>query len=85
MAPFVQQVGPTMLLPQTAVGIFRLFFTTSLVQLIVSETNDYAAQVIRDDVGMKWTDVNDDDIWAFLGFTLLMEINWLPQLRMYLS
>ena len=72
MAPFGQQVGPTMLLPQTAVGIFRLFFTTSLLQLIVSETNDYAAQVIGDDVVVKWTDVNDNDIWAFLGFTLLM-------------
>ena len=85
MAPFSQPVGPTMPVPQTAVGIFRLFFTSALIQLIVGETNNYAAQILGDDVGVKWTDVDEDDIWAFLGFALLMGINWLPQLCMYWS
>ena len=85
MAPFGQPVGPTMPLPQTAVGIFQQFFTTSLIQLIVTETNNYAAQVLGYDVGVKWTDVNDNDIWALLGFAVLMGINWLHQLCMYWS
>ena len=79
-----QWVQP-MPIPETAVGIFRLFFTSTLIQLIVSETNNYAAQILGDDVGVKWTNVDEDDIWAFLGFALLMEINWLPQLHMYWS
>ena len=49
VAPFGRLVGPTVPLPKTAVGIFRLFFTTSLINLIVDETNNYAATVLGDD------------------------------------
>ena len=65
------------------VGIFRLFFTSALVGTIVHETNAYARQVLGDAASGKWEDVDANDIWAFLGFALLMGINRLPQLHLY--
>ena len=76
---FVEPVGPAIILPTTVVGIFRLFFTSALVGTIVNETNNYARQVLGDAGSGKWEDVDADDIWAFLGFALLMGINRLPQ------
>ena len=54
--------------PQTVVEIFRMFFTTSLIGIIVQETNAYAHHVLGDAAGDKWTDVNSDEISAFLEF-----------------
>ncbi len=85
VAPFVQPVGPTVNIPATFAGIFRLFFTTTLVTMIVEETNQYAREVLGDSVTNKWVDVVEADIWAFLGFALLMGINRLPQLHLYWS
>ena len=79
VAPFVQPVGPAVNLPATLVGIFRLFFTTTLIASIVEETNRYAREVLGDAATTKWVDVVAEDVWAFLGFTLLMGINRLPQ------
>ena len=80
---FVQPVGPAIILPATVVGVFRLFFTSALVGTIVHETNAYARQVLGDAASGKWEDVDANDIWAFLGFALLMGINRLPQLHLY--
>ena len=83
VSEFVEPVGPAHILPPTVVGIFHLFFSTSLVGLIVRETNEYAHLVLGEGAQEKWSDVKEEDIWAFLGFTLLMGINRLPQLRLY--
>ena len=83
VAPFVQPVGPAVNLPATLVGIFRLFFTTTLIASIVEETNRYAREVLGDAATTKWVDVVAEDVWAFLGFALLMGINRLPQLHLY--
>ena len=80
---FVQPVGPATIIPHTVVGMFRLIFTSALVGSIVHETNRYAHQVLGGEANTKWTDVTADDIWAFLGFALLMGINRLPQLHLY--
>ena len=83
VSPFVQPVGPAGILPPTVLGVFRLFFTTTLMATIVEETNRYARQVLGDAADAKWLDVTAEDIWAFLGFALLMGINKLPQLHQY--
>ena len=80
---FVEPVGPTAILPSTVLGVFRLMFTSAIVSLIVSETNAYAREILGDSAAQKWTDVTAEDIWAFLGFALLMGINRLPQLHLY--
>ena len=85
MSPFVQPVGPAGILPPTILGMFRLFFTTTLMATIVEETNRYAWQVLWDAADAKWLDVTAENIWAFLGFALLMGINKLPQLHQYWS
>ena len=82
---FMEPVRPTMILPPTVLGVFRLFFTTTLVATIVEQTNLYARQVLGDPAERRWTDITADDIWAFLGFALLMGINRLPQLHLYWS
>ena len=76
-------VGPAVILPYTVLGIFQLFFTSATVGTIVCETNTYARQVLGDQASDKWTDVTVEDIWAFLGFALLMGINRLPQIPLY--
>ena len=78
---FVEPVGPTTILPPTVLGVLRLFFTTMLVATIVQQTNLYAQQVIGDAADRRWTNVTANDIWAFLGFALLMGINRVPQLH----
>ena len=83
MDEFVEPVGPTTIIPYTVVGMFRLFFTSALIGSIVHETNRYAHEVLGDEASAKWADVTADDIWAFLGFALLMGINRLPQLHLY--
>ena len=83
VAAFVEPVGPTTILPPTVLGIFKLFFTTTLMATVVEQTNVYARQVLGDAAEGKWTDVTDADIWAFLGFALLMGINRLPQTHLY--
>ena len=83
MSHFVQPVGPAVILPPTVLGVFRLFFTTALMATIVEETNRYARQVLGDAADGKWVDVDADEMWAFMGFILLMGINKLPQMHQY--
>ena len=81
VVPFVQRVGAAVTFSASPVEIFRLFFTTTLLATIVEETNRYAREVLGDSAEAKWVDVVAEDIWAFLGFALLMRINRLPQLH----
>ena len=81
MSPFIQPVGPAVILPPTVLGVFRLFFTTALMATIVEEANRYTRQVLGDAADGKWVDVDADEMWAFLGFVLHMGINKLPQMH----
>ena len=85
ISPFIQRVGPAVPFSASVLEIFRLFFTTTLMATIVGETNHYAREVLGESAGAKWEDVVEEDLWAFLGFALLMGINRLPQLRLYWS
>ena len=80
---FVEPVGPAHILPPTILGIFQLFFSTALIATIVEQTNVYARHVLGDKAESHWVDVTADDIWAFLGFSILMGINRLPSIQDY--
>ena len=55
--PFTENVGPAVPISACIVDIFRLFFTTSLVDVTVEQTNLYASQVMEIAQYKKWTKV----------------------------
>ena len=56
------------------------WYTTTLIHLIVDQTNLYASQVMDISQYEKWSKVTADEIWAYFGF---MGINHLPALADY--
>ena len=62
---------------------FRLFFTTTLMDLIVAQTNLYAQQTMDESEFESWTQVTAEELWAYMGFCILMSINHLPSLKDY--
>ena len=50
----------------------------------MEQTNKYAHQVLGE-AGDQWEEVNAEDIWAFLGFSIMMGINKVPALHLYWS
>ena len=83
LEPFTAPVGPAIPITASILETFQLFFSVALVKDIVQQTNKYAAEVLSDSARRSWTDVTEDDIWAFLGFMILMGINQLPALVDY--
>ena len=49
----------------------------------MEQTNLYANQVMSDEQYAKWVHVNEEEIWAYMGFVILMGINHLPALSDY--
>ena len=82
MSPLVEPFGPSTILPPTVLEVFQIFFTTALMVTVVQQTNLYAHQVRGCAAEGQWTDITAD-MWAFLGFVILMGINQLPQLNLY--
>ena len=62
LSQFTGDVGPTVPISARIVDVFRLFFTTTLVNLIVEQTNLYASQVMDPLQYDKWTKVTEDEI-----------------------
>ena len=81
--PFNRPIGLAVTLSACILEVFKLFFTPALVELIVEQTNLYARQVMSDDQYVKWVDVDVEEIWAYMGFMILMGINHLPALSDY--
>ena len=78
--PFVEKVGPNVSISARNLDIFKLFFTTTLIDLIVEQTNLCASQVTQ---YAQWSKVTAVEIWAYFGFMILMGINHLPALADY--
>lgn len=80
---FVESSGPTHQLPSDAnpLQFFMLVFPLALVQILVDNTNLYAAQ----SVAQGWVDTTIDEMKAFLGLQILMGIIQLPRYTMYWS
>ena len=78
-----EPTGPTFPVPDSPSEIFRMFYTSELLDLVTAETNKYAEQVMTPQKILKFTPVSKLDIEAFIGFNILMGINSLPSLAMY--
>ena len=75
--------------------IFLNFFTDNLVELIVTETNNYQDRVKQDLISNdkltpksrlhKWTDLTKDEFYSFISLIILMGIIRKPTLAMYWS
>ena len=80
--PFVQPTGPRVHIPSMAKEIFFLFFTSSILEHIVEQSNRYAAQCKGEQFEM-WQPITVEELCAYLGFMVLMGIARLPCLRDY--
>ena len=80
---FKKTPGPKVPIPQSAKEIFFLFFTPTLLELIVEQTNKYAAECMGLEKFEKWDKVTVDELCAYMGFMLLMGIVHLPSLYDY--
>ena len=75
--PFTSQSGPTITVPEEPINIFNIFFSDDLVQLMVSETNRYAKEVLGNKYD-SWQQTTVNEVRAYLGFHILKGINILP-------
>ena len=63
--------------------IFRLFFTASLIDMIVLETNRYATEMLPQTKTVWKTDVGADEIMCFLALIILMGNVRKPTMKSY--
>ena len=50
---------------------------------VLHQTNLYAREVMGEEKFMKWTRVTEEELWAYLGFSILMAVNHLPSIADY--
>ncbi len=83
--PFTGQssAGLNVPIPETPSESFRLFYNSSLVKMIVEQSNLYAMEVMSDESYEKWDPISIEDMEAYFGFNILMGINSLPSLEDY--
>ena len=73
---------------ESASACFNRFFTDEVWDLLVQETNRFAAQVratLTSPTSRPWHDVDREEIKAFVGIMMAMGICKLPRLEMYWS
>ena len=80
---FTHTVGPTVVIPDSPLGIFKLFFTVEILQYIVEQTNKYALECMGQPSFDSWQPLTVAELEAFMGFMLLMGIVNLPALIDY--
>ena len=70
-------------IPDTPEDVFQLFLDESLQSDIVQESNNYARQVMGEEAYQKWSPNTVEELQAFVGFSILMEIDHLPAIDHY--
>ena len=65
--------------------LFNSFMTDDLIEMIVTETNRYAAICLESESKSSVWTTSVDEIRAFLGFCILMGMNRLPATSDYWS
>ena len=92
--PFKNTPGITKRMSSDAIELdyFTLFMTTELIEMIVVETNRYAAEIrakVPDDKPhaqiRSWKEVNSDSIWRMIALTTAMGITKKPTTDSYWS
>ena len=79
---FKHHVDPTCIVPLSASDTFFLSFTSALFQLVVDETNRYAAECLGETC-KYWEEVIVEEIKAYLRFMILMGVVRLPSIADY--
>ncbi len=83
VTPFTETVGPTQPLPSTPLEVFRMFFTSAIMNIIVCQTNLYALQCMGEEKYDRWDKVTEQEMLAYFGFMILMGIFRLPSIHDY--
>ena len=87
--PFIQTTGPTVPISSDPTEVFLQFFTPDLIEHIVAETNRYAAECLAathtgEGPVPQW-ETSVAEVKAYLGFSILMGLNRLPDFYDYWS
>ena len=83
VAPFTQQVGPTVPISSDPVEVFELFFTPDILALIIDQTKIYAGQVLGEEKYSEWEKITGNELRAYFGFKILMGLYPKPARRDY--
>ena len=78
LSPITKTAGTKVPIPWSAKEIFFLFFIPTLLELIIEQTNKYAAECMGLEKYEKWNKVTVDELCAYMGFMLLIGIVNLP-------
>ena len=85
MAPFSEAVGPTFSVPSVPKDIFSHFLTDSICEVIGTQSNLYAQQVMGEEKYAVWEKISIEELRAYFGLRILMGIVKLPAMVMYWS
>lgn len=80
--PFTETAGLKIPIP-SAIGMFFLFFTSSLMNYIVNQTNQFALECMGGEKFAKWTQVTVEELQLYMGFMILMGLVKLPSIYDY--
>ena len=76
VTPFTETVGP---LSSTPLEVFRMFFTSAIMNIIVCQTNLYALQCMGEEKYDRWDKVTEEEMLTLI----LMGIVRLPSIYDY--
>ena len=62
---FTSHVGPTISIPDTPLDVFEIFFTQSLKEMILHESNRYAKQAVGEEQYSTWKMISVEELKAF--------------------
>ena len=84
---FTEQTGATSRIAEdgTALDFFLLMFPENLFEILVTETNPNAEQLIQTKPDPRWYATTCEEMRAFVGINILFGIKNLPETRLYWS
>ena len=83
LLPFQGIAGPKVPIPSSPPGVFSLFFTSTLLQYIVDQSNQFALECMGADKFASWTKITVEELQAYMGFMILMGLVKLPSIFDY--